>query len=107
MTELALAVPEELVEAIAERAAAILEARIQKEPPFLTVEEAAVYLGCGRDTKGPRKGKVKRQRVYDLLSAGRLTRHKDGARVLVARAELDAYLLPPSPRGRSGNGLAR
>lgn len=47
---------------------------------YLTVEEAAAYL------------RAKPQRVYDLLSDGRLSRVKDGSRVLVARAELDAYL---------------
>jgi excisionase family DNA binding protein len=48
--------------------------------PYLTVREAADYL------------RARPQRVYDLLSDGRLTRVKDGSRVLVARAELDAHL---------------
>ena len=47
---------------------------------MLTVPEAAKRL------------RAKPQRVYDLLSDGRLTRHKDGSRVLVDRRELDAYL---------------
>jgi excisionase family DNA binding protein len=73
--------------------------------PFLTVAEAADYL------------RGKRQRVYDLLSTGRLTRHKDGRRTLVSRAELDSHLAgegqrraapawPPPLETRSGKGLA-
>ncbi len=41
----------------------------------MTVTETANYIRCGR------------QRVYDLLSAGRLTRHKDGSRALIERAD--------------------
>ena len=48
--------------------------------PWLSVVEAAELLRC------------KRQRVDDLLSQGRLTRHKDGSRTLLSRAEVDAYL---------------
>lgn len=48
--------------------------------PYMTVVEAAEYL------------RAKPQRIYDLLSAGRLTRHKDGRRVLIAREEIDALL---------------
>ena len=47
---------------------------------YLNVEQAAAYIAGSK------------QRVYDLLSAGRLTRFKDGARVLVSRDEVDAYL---------------
>jgi hypothetical protein len=43
-----------------------------------------------------------RQRVYDLLSQGWLTRLEDGSRVLVARVEVDAYL-----RGEPTGPLAR
>jgi excisionase family DNA binding protein len=84
-----LAVPAELLEAIAERAAAIALERLRVEaeapPRLLTVPEAAEVA------------RSKPQRIYDLLSDGRLTRHKDGRRVLVDRRELDAYL---------GNGRA-
>jgi excisionase family DNA binding protein len=51
--------------------------------PYLTVAEAAAYL------------RASRQRVYDLLSSRRVPRHRDGARVLISRAELDAYLGQP------------
>jgi excisionase family DNA binding protein len=71
------------IEAIARRAAEIVsatESRSDGRGPYLSVREAADYLRCSR------------QRVYDLLSQGALTRLKDGTRVLVARAEVDAYL---------------
>jgi excisionase family DNA binding protein len=48
--------------------------------PYLTVAESAEYLRCSR------------QRIYDLLSQGRLTRVKEGSRTLVARAEVEAHL---------------
>jgi excisionase family DNA binding protein len=117
-----VAIPAELLEAIADRVAEIILARQTGGPgrrlivgrefggvgagPYLTVAEAAEY---------PRS---KKQRVYDLVSARRLTRFKDGRRVLVSRAELDEYLamggstsrvapaLPQTPRNRMGSGLA-
>lgn len=83
MSELCLELPEELVDAIAERAAELVLERLA-EPmpaqPYLSVDEAAELL------------RAKPQRIYDLLSTGRLTRFKDGSRVLVSRAELEAYL---------------
>jgi excisionase family DNA binding protein len=81
---LELTMPAELIEAIAERAAAILLERLRHEaetpPRMLKVPEAAAFL------------RAEPQRVYDLLSDGRLTRHKDGRRVLVDRQELEGYL---------------
>jgi excisionase family DNA binding protein len=84
--ELRLTLPEGVVEEIARRAAEIVLDRLAEErpsggdSPYLTVAEAATYL------------RASRQRVYDLLSSGRLSRRKDGSRVLVSRSELDAYL---------------
>lgn len=80
-----VSVPDGFLDAVAERAAEIVLSRLALEQappdsPFLSVDEAAAYL------------RSKRHRVYDLLSSGRLTRHKDGSRVLVSRAELDAHL---------------
>ena len=81
---LEVTVGDELVEAIAEKAAAIVLERQLAEaeapPRMLTVPEAATFL------------RAKPQRVYDLLSDGRLSRHKDGRRVLVDRQELEGYL---------------
>jgi excisionase family DNA binding protein len=85
----AIRLPDELVDLIAEQVAEILASRFEPPPasPYLTVEEAAEYL------------RAEKHRVYDLLSSGRLTRHKDGSRVLVERSELEAYLA-----GRDGRG---
>jgi excisionase family DNA binding protein len=93
VVELGLVVPDDILETIAERAAAILLERQRAEaeapPRLLTVPEAAAFL------------RAKPQRVYDLLSDGRLTRHKDGRRVLVDRQELERYLAG----GRRGRHL--
>jgi excisionase family DNA binding protein len=90
---LELALPDELVEEIAQRAAAIVleRQRAEADAPsrMLTVIEAAAFL------------RAKPQRVYDLLSEGRLTRHKDGRRVLVDRQELERHL----DGGRRGRHL--
>lgn len=103
---------EQLVEAVARRAAEIVLEQLRADQPavssspFLTVAEAAELLRC------------KRQRVDDLLSQGRLTRLKDGSRTLISRAELDAHLagervgrvaqlLPTGYGSRSGSGVAR
>jgi excisionase family DNA binding protein len=86
VANLTVSVPSALVEAIAERAAELVLERIAAEsssprlPDLMTPAEAATYMRCAR------------QRIYDLLSAGRLSRRKDGSRVLVSRAEIDAYL---------------
>jgi excisionase family DNA binding protein len=83
VTEIIFNVSPELVDVIAERAAALLSERMPAtaaRSPYMNVEEAADYLRC------------KPQRIYDLLSSGRLTRHKDGSRTLVGREELERYL---------------
>ncbi|PWU23551.1 MAG: hypothetical protein C5B48_08390 [Candidatus Rokuibacteriota bacterium] len=77
----------------------VLELLPQPAPasPYLRIDEAADYLRCSR------------QRIYDLLSAGRVARYKDGSRVLVLRAELDelvAPALPPSPLHRTRSRVA-
>ena len=78
---LILPVPPELLEAIAARAAELIEDRRREEAePWIGVEEAAEYLAC------------KPQRVYDLTSQGRLEHRKDGRRLLFRRPWLDAYL---------------
>jgi excisionase family DNA binding protein len=105
-----IAISDDVVEAIAARAAEIVLEQIGREStspvsPYLSVGEAAEYARCSR------------QRIYDLLSSGRLTRHKDGSRVLVERAELDRYLagdgrngvapvLPPGRRSRMNRSVS-
>ena len=61
--------------------------------PYMTTDEAAEYARCSR------------QRIYDLVSQGRLARYKDGARTLVLRDELDAYLRGSRP-GRGERAAA-
>src|SRR5262249_28222681 len=84
------------VETIAQRAAeiaidCITTSRSSSVPsPYLTVNEAAAYLRC------------KPQRIYNLTSAGRLTRLKDGSRVLIARQELDRCL-----HGETGGSIGQ
>jgi len=72
---------EEIVAAVTARVLAELGSTPSAAPSaFLTIPEAAELLRCPR------------QRVDDLLSQGRLNRHKDGRRTLVSRAELAAHL---------------
>lgn len=47
---------------------------------WMTVPEAAEYI------------RAKPQRVYDLISQGRLPAGRDGTRRLLARDDLDSYL---------------
>ena len=89
---LAITLPADAFDQLVERVAAVVVDRLrlslepEKPRPFLTVPEAASYIGA------------KRQRVYDLLSSGRIKRYKDGTRVLIKREELDAYLAGRSRR---------
>lgn len=82
-----LILPEAVLAAIAEHAAALALERLEQRSahgpdnsPFLTIKEAAGYLRC------------KRSRIDNLLSEGRLTRYKDGARTLIRHDELDRHL---------------
>jgi len=78
---LSLAVPEALVEAVAQRVADLLAERSAPEPePWIGVEQAAEHLACPRS------------RVYALSSAGRIPHRKDGSRLLFRRSELDDWL---------------
>jgi excisionase family DNA binding protein len=79
-----LDLPPELVEAVAGRVAELLADRLDAASrPYLDVDEAAAYLRCSP------------QRIYDLVSAGRLRPHRDGRRVLLTREALDACLEAP------------
>ena len=83
MTQLAIPFPDDLLDLLTKEVARrIAEQQPQQQaaPLYLTVREAADLI------------RAKPQRIYDLVSAGRLTRHKDGARLLIARGELDEYL---------------
>jgi excisionase family DNA binding protein len=100
--DLAIAMLDSLAPALAERVAELLAERLPgtvEQSPWLTVNEAADYLRCTP------------KRIYDLLSQSRLPRHKDGSRVLLRRAELDAYLagtsLAPGPDSALQSGSRR
>ena len=81
LTDVQVTLSAETIEALAAILARRLPVPSPPDPsPYLTVAEAAAYL------------RASRQRVYDLLSSQRLSRRKDSARVLISRAELDAYL---------------
>jgi excisionase family DNA binding protein len=78
-----LQLPDTAIEAIARMAAEIVLAELRQQAPgheLLNADEAATTMRCTK------------QRVYDLVSAGRLPRVKDGARLLIRRADIDRYL---------------
>jgi excisionase family DNA binding protein len=78
---LSLALPAELVELVAERAAELVAARVASAPEgWIGVVEAAEHLACPRS------------RVYALVSAGRIPHAKDGSRLLFKRSQLDAWV---------------
>jgi excisionase family DNA binding protein len=97
VTDLTLQLPAEVLEVIAQRAAEIVlehQDATAEPSPFMTVAEAAEYLRC------------KRQRVDDLLSSGRLTRHKDGSRTLISRREVEDHVGADCPPV-AGSGASR
>jgi excisionase family DNA binding protein len=77
---LALDVPAEVVEQIAEIAAAIVTELERPAAPWLDTKGAADYLACRPD------------RIHDLVQLGKLHPHRDGRRLLFRPADLDAYL---------------
>jgi hypothetical protein len=80
---LELIFPAELVEQIAQLAAAIAkeQLRSESEPPrWMTIEQAVAY------------STFPAQHIYDMRSDGRLTKHGARGHALVDRRELDAYL---------------
>lgn len=85
LIQLRIDLPDDVLEQISSRAAQLALELLTSEPTaptaFMTVAETAELLRCSR------------QRVYDLVSSGRLTRYKDGSRVLINRGELLHYLV--------------
>ena len=75
-------VTDETLAAIADHVAAAIRAEFEAkdDSPYLSVNEAALFLRC------------KRQRIYDLLSIGRLSRVKEAGRTLVLRSEVEALV---------------
>src|SRR5437016_1733022 len=76
LAALAPAIADQVADLLLERLAEFSSAR----SPWLDVAEAAEYLRC------------KPKRIYDLVGQERLPAHRDGARLLLRRDELDAYL---------------
>lgn len=88
-----LELPESLVEEIAARAAAIVLEQLQPAkngaaPKYLSPADAAAHIGKSR------------QRIYDLLAVGRLTKFQDGTSVLISAEELEDYVAG-RPTGRA------
>jgi excisionase family DNA binding protein len=78
-------IPAAAIEAIATRAAELVLERQaagedERRSKYLTVEEAAELYRC------------KPQRIYELVSARRLTSVKEGGRTLLLRSELEERL---------------
>ena len=77
----ALELSPEMVETIAHRVAEILADRDTPEATgYLDVAGAADFLACPTS------------RVYSLVSAGRISHHRDGSRLLFDRGELREYV---------------
>lgn len=77
MTELRFDVPDELVDAIADRVAERLE---RPAEGWLDVDQAAAYIAAPRS------------RIYDWIAQERVECRRDGRRVLFRREWLDAAL---------------
>jgi excisionase family DNA binding protein len=78
---LSITLPEEVLEAIAERAAELLAERQRAQPEgYLDVAGAAGFLACPTS------------RIYALVSANRIPHHRDGSRLLFDRAELRVHV---------------
>jgi excisionase family DNA binding protein len=81
---LALELPDELVEHIAQRAAELLAERQQANTsPWLDAKAAAEYLSAPVS------------RIHDLVQLRKLSPHRDGRRLLFKREDLDACLKEP------------
>lgn len=78
--QLAVSIPDELVERVAEQAAAIVRGSAEPDAGWLGVEQAAEYIACPRS------------RIYRLVHLGRIPHEHEGSRLLFNRAELDNWI---------------
>jgi hypothetical protein len=87
---LTLAVPPEMVERIAERAAELIaERQPPTGSPWLDTRGAAEHMAATP------------ARVHDLVALGRLMPRRDGRRLLFRREDIDRYLnQPPQAKAR-------
>jgi excisionase family DNA binding protein len=81
---LALPIPHEFLDVVVDKVVSRLIAdglvHAPTRSPYLTASEAAEVLRCDR------------RRIYRMVSDGRIAGVKDGSRVLVDRASIEAYL---------------
>lgn len=81
---LEIALPAEVLDQLAERAAAIVIEQLQEQAaapsPWMDVAAAAEYIAAPVS------------RIYALVSADRIPHHRDGSRLLFHRDELDAWI---------------
>jgi excisionase family DNA binding protein len=78
--QVAVSVPDELVEHVAERAAELLREASTPCTGWLSVDEAAAHLRCPRS------------RIYRLVHLGRIPHEHEGSRLLFDRAALDEWI---------------
>jgi excisionase family DNA binding protein len=80
--DVTLGLPEDVVEVIAQRVAAILAEQLAApvDTGYTDVDGAAEFLACGKS------------RIYTMVSTGRLPHHRDGSRLLFDRGELRDYV---------------
>ena len=79
--QIAVSVPEEVVERVARRAAELLREEARGAPErFVGVKGAAEHLGC------------RPHRIYDLVHQRAIPFYKDGSRLLFRCSELTAWL---------------
>jgi excisionase family DNA binding protein len=71
--------PDDLINEVAARAAALVRSRPESEP-WIGVADAAAHLACPAS------------RIYALVSARRIPFRKDGSRLLFRRTELDVWI---------------
>ncbi len=81
-TPLAIGIPPQVIELLAQRAAEIVQERQPPEaaPEWLNTRDAAKHLACPPG------------RIHDLVQLGKLAPRRDGRRLVFRRQELDAYL---------------
>lgn len=89
-SKLIVQLPDEVLDAIADRVAGIISERTgaDRPEPWIGVAEAAEHLHC------------RPQRIYALVHQGRLRPRRDGSRLLFRRSELDQWLLRESSLDR-------
>lgn len=81
----ALVVPGEVVEAVAQRVAELVGGAESKEPePWIDVPAAAEYLAC------------RPHRIYELVRRRKVRYRKDGSRLLFRKSDLDRYVSEPT-----------